>query len=236
LKALSEIQLDRDIKVSIRYSKRSKRLKIVVSSEGAEAVAPPGFPERQIREFAWEKRRWIRRKLTEILERAAEAVDWWPDELADGTPIRFRGVEYILHLKDGSENSLKVAKEREFTVTSSKELNPLELRTLLDIWLVDRLKEDVTELLKLYNPILDVNPNGFRIGRARTRWGSCGKAGRIMINRKLIAFPPEILEYVVVHELCHLRIRNHSRTFWDLVGSILPDYKQRKYFLHQNHL
>ena len=236
MKTLPEIQLDIDIKLRIRYSSRSKRLRIVVRSEGAEAIAPPGFPERQIKEFAWEKRHWIRRKLSEIRKRTSNTVDWWPIHLTDGTPIRFRGDEYILHFIEGSDNSVKVGKDRKLSVTSTKIPDLQKLRNILDKWLKDRLIEDITELLKHYTPILNVTPNGFRIGRARTRWGSCGKTGRIMINRNLIAFPPEILEYVVVHELCHLRIRNHSRTFWNLVASILPDYNHRKFFLRQNHM
>jgi len=236
LKSLPEIQVDSDITLRIRYSSRSKRLRIVISSEGAEAVAPPGFPKRQIKEFAWTKRHWIRRKLTEIRQRDLKAVDWWPIILTDGSPFRFRGDEFILKISDDGENSVKIGHGKILTVTSTEGSKSAGLRTQLDNWLQDSLKEDVKKLLNHYTPILNVTPNGFRIGRARTRWGSCGKTGRIMINRKLIAFPPEILEYIIVHELCHLRIRNHSRTFWALVASILPDYESCKLFLNRNHM
>ena len=68
----------------------------------------------------------------------------------------------------------------------------------------------------------------------KTRWGSCSGRGTLSFNWRLILAPPEILDYVVVHELCHLTHMNHSREFWDLVGSVIPDYKVRRKWLKEN--
>ena len=68
----------------------------------------------------------------------------------------------------------------------------------------------------------------------KTRWGSCSGRGTLSFNWRLILAPPEILDYVVVHELCHLTHMNHSKEFWNLVGSVIPDYKTRRKWLKEN--
>lgn len=68
----------------------------------------------------------------------------------------------------------------------------------------------------------------------KTRWGSCSSSGTLSFNYRLIFAPPEILDYVVVHELCHLTHMNHSKDFWNMVGSVLPDYKTRRQWLRDH--
>ena len=67
-----------------------------------------------------------------------------------------------------------------------------------------------------------------RLSNARSRWGSCHVSGRISLNWRLIQLPPHLVDYVVVHELAHLREMNHSPRFWSLVGRIIPDYQARR--------
>ncbi|MGQ9800591.1 MAG: M48 family metallopeptidase [Candidatus Saccharicenans sp.] len=74
----------------------------------------------------------------------------------------------------------------------------------------------------------------FRLSSARTRWGSCSARGTISLNWRLILAPPEIIDYVIIHELAHTREKNHSRTFWDLVARQMPDFRQRRLWLKQN--
>ncbi len=73
-----------------------------------------------------------------------------------------------------------------------------------------------------------------RITSARTRWGSCSSKGRLCFTWRLVMAPPECIDYVVVHELAHLRVANHSLAFWHVVSAILPDYKARRKWLHDN--
>jgi predicted metal-dependent hydrolase len=73
-----------------------------------------------------------------------------------------------------------------------------------------------------------------RISSARTRWGSCSSSGTLSFTYRLVMAPPEVVDYVVVHELVHTQVRNHSKTFWTTVEEIMPDYKQRRTWLKKN--
>ena len=85
-----------------------------------------------------------------------------------------------------------------------------------------------------FAPRLGVSYNRITIRTQRTRWGSCSGKANLNFNRLLILAPPEVLDYVVVHELCHLRQMNHSPEFWKLVQSVLPEYGSSKQWLKEN--
>ena len=85
-----------------------------------------------------------------------------------------------------------------------------------------------------FAPLIGVTYGGITIRNQRTRWGSCSSKGNLNFNCLLMLAPPEVIDYVVVHELCHRRELNHSDRFWSLVEQILPDYKQRQKWLKDN--
>lgn len=81
---------------------------------------------------------------------------------------------------------------------------------------------------------MDVRPEKLRISSARTRWGSCSAKGTISLTWRLVMAPPEILDYVIVHELAHLKVKNHSSAFWKVVETYLPGYQNQRKWLKQN--
>ena len=110
-----------------------------------------------------------------------------------------------------------------------QKLTDQELRALRE-----KARTLVTERVQYYTPLIRVTYNQIAIRAQHTRWGSCSSKGNLNFNCLLALVPPEALDYVVVHELCHLKELNHSDRFWDKVGKILPDYKTRKKWLKDN--
>lgn len=92
----------------------------------------------------------------------------------------------------------------------------------------------LTERVHYYEPILGVKVNRIHIKDQKTRWGSCSSKKNVNLNWRLILAPQEVMDYVIIHELCHLIEMNHSRAFWELVESICPDYRERKQWLKEN--
>lgn len=92
-------------------------------------------------------------------------------------------------------------------------------------------KKVIGERIKIYQKQLKVTPKSFIIEESRTKWGSCSSARHLTFNYRLAMAPIEVIDYVVIHELCHLLHMNHDRSFWRLVGSVMKDYKAKEAFL-----
>ena len=98
----------------------------------------------------------------------------------------------------------------------------------------EQTRKAVTERVAHYAPIVGVSYNRITIRAQRTRWGSCSSKGNLNFNCLLALVPPEVLDYVVVHELCHRKELNHSARFWKEVERVLPDYRVQEKWIHEN--
>ena len=106
-----------------------------------------------------------------------------------------------------------------------------ELRERLKKFYIQNLKKIVAERIKIYEKQLNLKPKEIVVDESKSKWGSCTSDKKVAFNYRLAMAPMEAIDYVVVHELCHLQHMNHDRSFWRLVGSILPDYKERQEYL-----
>lgn len=95
-------------------------------------------------------------------------------------------------------------------------------------------KEYISQRVDYYAGILGVSYGRIRIAEQKTRWGSCSLSGTLSFNWKLMLAPPRVLDYVVIHELCHRKEMNHSKKFWELVEEIMPDYGEHRKWLKEN--
>ena len=95
-----------------------------------------------------------------------------------------------------------------------------------------RAAELLPQRVAYYAPRMGVTPTGVKITSARTRFGSCSGKNSLCFSWQLMLYPPEAIDYVVVHELAHIRHHNHSRDFWAFVASVMPDYRARQMLLH----
>ena len=221
------------IPYSVRFSKKARRLSIRVTPDLVEAVAPNGYTQVKIDKFVNKKREWIYRKVEGMIEHEEQPRFRWPDRLVSGTKIPFHGRNMRLKVITGDVDRIQISYRNGFIIEKPAEATDPQIRAALEKWLEHRLKDEVRDLVELYAPKLNVNPGPVTISSLKTRWGNCGKDGSIRINWLLVMAPKPVLEYVVVHELSHLRYRNHSQEFWSLITSVLPDFANSKHWLEK---
>lgn len=228
----------RTISYEIVYSKKRKRAAILVSPDmRVEFRAPQGLSTDIIREMVEGKARWIFKKL-EWFE--ANRLPDQKKHYCQGEVYLYLGREYPLKIRimDNIKKPLTFFKDSELIAEVPKNIHEDRLPFLVKeaIWTFYSkcAEEEVEKILKSYSKKLEVPLPVFKVKYQKRRWGSCSADNILRINFQLIMAPPRQLEYVVVHELCHVKEKNHSVRFWKLVRELMPDYEEHRNSLKKN--
>ncbi|MFI3136525.1 MAG: SprT family zinc-dependent metalloprotease [Methylococcaceae bacterium] len=222
----------------IRRSARAKLVRIVVSIDKVEVVAPVRMPQQQIAQFVRSKQDWITAAQANVRLKAAAIVRLSPSAYREGALIPYQGSHYVLTLNPTALKRIKVVFDSQFLVSIPTSLDSLNqevaIKQALTAWMKQAVKVMIMHYVQLHSPRCQLVPRMVRVKTQKSRWGSCSSNNDITINWLLILAPPVILEYVVVHELCHIAVMNHSADFWQLVAQHLPDYQQHRHWLKQH--
>jgi predicted metal-dependent hydrolase len=222
------------IPYQLRRSARARRLRITVRPGGIDVVAPRRMREADIAAFVEQSRAWIDAKLA-ALQRVLAAHPG-STRLIDGSTILYRGEPVQLRVRAGARP--QVREESGIEVTVRAVLGDVDreaaVERMLMRWLRWSAQDDALSYVHRHGPRHDLMPAAVRIKQHKRLWGSCTAKGAINLNWRLILAPPAVFEYVVVHELCHLREPNHQAPFWRLVGEILPGFERQRRWLRTN--
>jgi predicted metal-dependent hydrolase len=219
------------IEYPIRRSDRARRARINVSADGVEVVVPRRMALRQVVPFVEEKRPWIERTLRRIRE-AEEAT---AVRLVDGGSVPYlgRSLELSLRVEPGRTRSF-VAMKGEVLDVAVGSPGVEAVRDALEAWYRRRARVEVAPRLDAACARAGVSYTRLSIRAQRTRWASCSSQGAMSFNWRLLLAPPEILDYVVEHEVAHLSVLDHSPRFWRLLGSRSPAYREHERWLRRN--
>lgn len=213
-----------DLGVRVRVSARAKRLRITVApGQGPELVVPLGTGQRAIDRMVDANRGWILRKAREMDEIASQSklgmdrpgVIWiegepWPVKRIAGSKPHAVLREGSLHLR-----------------------GPDPLSTL-ERWYRREARRSLAISVETEAARLGLEPGRLSVRDQRTRWGSCSAKGDLSFSWRLFLAPPEVLRYVVIHELCHLRELNHSPRFWRLLAAAMPEWEAHRDWLSEH--
>ena len=211
-------KLGHNIKIPVRYSSRAKRISIRVNHNGAELILPNKHYNAGYR-FLLSKESWVRQKLQNAIKH--EPID-------DKTIPIFGEIYSLQHIEANYCNVL--IKQNLVEVYS----NIPHDKSILIKFLRDKLLLEVTKLVDFFSAKHELSFSKIRIMNNKNKWGSCSSKGVLSFNWRLVFAPKEILEYLVVHEMCHIIEMNHSIRFWNLVDTLYPNYKLAKLWLKGN--
>lgn len=153
-----------------------------------------------------------------------------PNLFREGDLFWHLGKQYPLHLSTGAGKPLTFSASRGFTL--AQKALPQAEKHFIDFYR-DQTRHLVTQFIQQYQPNYGFKVGNLRITSARTRWGSCSANNNLNFTYRLAMVPLSAIEYVVVHELVHTRVKNHSTQFWQQVSVILPGWKKERAWLHQ---
>lgn len=223
----------RDIEYHLLPGTSRKTTDIVIERNGKIVVRPPEHYEpEQVDAVVESKRMWIYRNLAEWKDLNASAV---VREWVSGETFLYLGREHRLSLVSGQDRILKL-KHGSFCLDRDciERLGTKGARDSFKSFYIEKGQERFASRVAFYAPKVGVKPATLKVKEMGYRWASCGTTGTLNFHWKCMMAPPQIIDYIVVHELCHLHHRNHTDAFWNEIDKVMPDYRERKNWLRQH--
>jgi predicted metal-dependent hydrolase len=218
--------------IQIRHSAKAKRLRLAVKPGLIELVIPRGTGEARAMAFLDQHRAWAEGKLLELNDRAAKVPP--AGNFASSPTLPWRGRDIPLIIREAPGLRVRVSVDEAVHIALPQGLGEARDEVALRAfyaWVRRWLRTQVAVLAGRHAERCKLHPREIRVKRMITRWGSCGPRNDININWLLALAPESVLEYVVVHELCHIAQRNHSPAFWSLLARHLPNYAEERRWL-----
>lgn len=187
--------------------------------------APCGTSMQTVRQFALSRRQWILRYLRNLAQDPPASYF----RCKDGERLILWGKEYLLRIEEKPGERWVALDGTDLTLLTPPGALDTQKKQILESWRKEQLLMAIESLRSFWEPRMGVNVASVSLRHMKTRWGSCTpSAGKIRLNTALASLPEEFLEYVLVHEMAHIRQPNHGPLFWSLVGEHLPDWKSSR--------
>ncbi|MFP5390797.1 MAG: YgjP-like metallopeptidase domain-containing protein [Gammaproteobacteria bacterium] len=226
---LRHIQLGQHaVHFQLRRSTR-RSIGFMIDDDGLRVTAPRRLTLAEVDNAVRAKQRWILTKLFERVERREKREQKPPVRWVDGAELPYLGGHLTLRLQEAPRSRCHYDPMlRELTIGVAPGLSEWQLQERVRLWFQGEAKRVFAERMAHFAPRLGVSYRSMTLSSAGTRWGSCTVEGNIRLNWRLIHYALPLIDYVVAHELAHLREMNHSARFWATVGSVYPDYDGAK--------
>lgn len=198
-----------------------KHVYIYIKENRVIVKAPKGMPESKINEIVNSKKKWIYEKIDNIRQ----------ENYQNGDGIEVLGKRYMLCIDflKGVEPKIQLSNMQAFVVLplSRKNKDNSQIIKGLVSELYEKIAErEVSMAMVLITRIVGVKPNKYRVKKLKTAWGTCTSNKNITINSELMRYDRQVIQYVVLHEICHLKYMNHSKEFWNMVEKYMKNYKE----------
>lgn len=218
--------LGEDVSYEVRHSDEATEPRIDIGMRGVRVVFPEDSatdPEELLRENA----AWVLEKKAKYDEYRERVPD---RKFEPGERFPYLGNQYEIVVERRSSSQIV---EDEFRLAKHN-VDQTSVRRALESLYQRKARERFENRASRFAEDMGVEYNKIEVRNQRTKWGSCSTSGTLGLNWRLMMAPPEIVEYVVIHELAHLREPNHSDSFWELVAKHDPEYQKRERWLKQN--
>jgi predicted metal-dependent hydrolase len=209
---------------------RKKTADIRVEEGAVSIVVPANTPVERIDQLLIAKRRWIKEKIALHLEMAPPS-NW---QFVSGEAFAYLGRHYRLKVERGNFAPVRLLQGRLLVTVPQGSEQPHMIRNALVRWYKRQAEQKLKEKVARFAPLVGVEPTGVGIKTFKSRWGSCTAKGKLEFNWQIMMAPNRMVDYVVIHELCHLIHHDHSPEYWKELQRVMPDYQQCRDWLRVN--
>jgi predicted metal-dependent hydrolase len=220
---------------SYRVLSSARRRTISIEVRDAEVIvrSPPGVPHRTLHQMVCHKRAWVLKKLTAQRSQLVRIPEY---SYLSGSTMPWLGRPVILAVHHGAVGGVQF-RDGELRVTlsrRSRQPDTEQARVLVCRWYREQALSLLTAKSSALAGRLGLDYREVKVRVTRTKWGHCTSSGILQYNWHIVLAPEPVVDYLVAHEVCHLRHMNHSADFWALVASVCPDYRVLRKWLKAN--
>lgn len=219
--------------VEVIRTERKKSASIHLQGDLVKVRVPMTLSDRRVKDLVTKRTSWIKSKLQEQSNRPVLA----PREYISGETLTYLGKNYRLNVLIGEQPLVKLRGGYvEVTISDTDEDPKTTVHSLLQDWYRSHAQKRLEEKTSHLAEIIGVNPSSVTVKNYKSRWGSCSTKGDISYNWKIIMAPQSIVDYVIIHELCHILEHNHSSKYWKHVERHVPNWRQYREWLKLNEM
>ncbi len=211
---------DREVPYVLTRRRRMRNVVMRIDGDSLQVSAPYGASVAAIEAVLADKARWILKRLAEAAARPSQETSW-----GDGDAVPWLGGTLTLRLERAARLWPVERVGGTLVVSHPQAASPAVAERLVTAWYDEQALAIFHERAAALAPALEVRLPVIRLSSSRSEWGSCSSAGRVLLNRRLLHLPPHLVDYVIAHELAHLRELNHSPRFWALVARVCPEHR-----------
>lgn len=220
------------LKFEVLYSNR-KTMEIAVEPPDRIVVtAPNGTSDEVILQKVKKKAKWIIEKIFIFRNMKAHKIE---REFVNGESFMYLGRNYSMQIvldETVKVPEVKLLRGKFFITAATKEEEPI--KKAMEAWYRKKANEQIKERMKYYVPYFSQLPTAVKIKEQKKRWGSCTNKDELLFNWRCVMAKADALDYIIVHEMCHVIHKDHSKAFWEQLATVMPDYEVRKEWL-RNH-
>ena len=201
-----------------------KNMYILIRNGKVIVKVPKAISDNRIRNFINSKEEWINKKLKEFEKKSFKEKSY-----VSGEVFKVLGNDYTLNIEYGDFEKASVNLNNGYiNICVSENCETVKIKELIEKMYYKIALMIVDKSVNMWKNILKIAPDVVVIKKLKTAWGKCNSKRKITINPDLMKYDQRVIDYVVLHEFCHLKYMNHSKDFWNMVGKFMPDYKDLK--------
>ena len=221
------MKLEKEFEVKVKRTSRRRTISLEVKEGYVQVIVPNALSEKEIESIIIKKTKWIRNKL--LLQKSKPAYK--AKEFISGESFPYLGKNYRLKIIESKSSAVEMKANRIYVYKRNKGRS---VHDLLVNWYKEQALKLFEKKINKFSKIMGVIPKSISTRTYSKRWGSCSSKGDISFNWRILMAPNSIIDYVIVHELCHLIHHDHSPKYWRTVKSFYPDYKEKVEWLRHN--